>query len=522
MGQDKRVGIFMRVYRNEPDMHRAVKSVLDQTYKNWKYYILVNEKTKAEMSRYAEQDSRIVIMDGQPVDGFSFHAKDIANDGNDYVTTIDADDYYVDCYLEELVGFAEENHIDVTAISYEFIDESGKFLGDRKLDKNVVWRVEQTNQVLKYVYGFFRTIWGKLFSAEVIRKYNQERLPNTDEYGGYGGDTLFTFNVLYEAEYVGIVAKVGYKYTISNKGGTHKLNAGRLQSDVLLFRFVKEFLEKKSIYDENAAKMLFAVYGNAVNDTVCLLYEVNLPENETILALQNIMEHDLTKLLLLRNEAKTLIEIEKTDFFKMLFTSLFMSNRCLITEETREGYYRIYQAVCYAQKRVLNKEEFMVLSANKRAIYDFQIGDRARLCSVLLDAMRNQNEYVVSLFLGIIRKANEVVVLDEVLKDSSFVLCYGELVKNNILAENSLFFESLAALFQKEELPYEAEKLICWWNNYAAYIENIEQYILSNEMKVEYLAMIGKMEEAVNVFEELLKLGVDDENMQYLEKMIKK
>ena len=35
--ENKRVGVFMRVYRNEETMHEAIQSVLNQTYKNLKY-----------------------------------------------------------------------------------------------------------------------------------------------------------------------------------------------------------------------------------------------------------------------------------------------------------------------------------------------------------------------------------------------------------------------------------------------------------------------------------------------------
>ena len=30
--QEKRVGVFMQLYRNEPTMHKAIQIVLEQTY----------------------------------------------------------------------------------------------------------------------------------------------------------------------------------------------------------------------------------------------------------------------------------------------------------------------------------------------------------------------------------------------------------------------------------------------------------------------------------------------------------
>ena len=84
----------MRVYRNEPEMHKAIQSVLEQTYTNFKYYILVNDKTMEAVRKYQNQDNRIVMIQGKEGEGFRTYAKYIAKE-NDYVTTIDADDWYV-------------------------------------------------------------------------------------------------------------------------------------------------------------------------------------------------------------------------------------------------------------------------------------------------------------------------------------------------------------------------------------------------------------------------------------------
>lgn len=520
MTQDKRVGIFMRVYRNEPDMHRAVKSVKDQTYKNWKYYILVNDKTKDEMSRYAKDDDRIVIMDGKPVDGFSMHAKEIAQDGNDYLTTIDADDCYTENYLETLVGFAEQFHTDVTAVSYEFVDEKGKSLGKRELLKDAVLEVSQMNQGLKYTYGFFRSIWGKLFTSEVIRNYNQERLPASSEYGGYGGDTIFTFNALYEAERVGISKEIGYKYTVSSTSGSHKLLEGRLYSDELLFNFVKKFMETKSVYDEFVAKMLFAVYGNALNDTINLILEVDLPEDERMKALNYVLNRELTRLLLVRNEMKTLQEIDNTDFFSLILRSLFMNKRCEINDGNKEEYYRVYRAVCYTKDRVLEKEEFFLIYPSNRVICDFHAEGRKQLCKALIEALPKQEKPIQNILLHIIRKANELPILSPVLEDSEFVCMYSELISIVYGGEPAAFFEKIGDYFGPEDIPGKTEELLLLWNNYAALTETVDQYVLSREMYVEYLINSGNKEAAKLELKELKEMGVEDVNTAYLEGLL--
>ena len=54
MNQSRRIGIFMKVLRNEDTLHQAIQSVLAQTYNNFRFYILVGEATKEIVSEYAK------------------------------------------------------------------------------------------------------------------------------------------------------------------------------------------------------------------------------------------------------------------------------------------------------------------------------------------------------------------------------------------------------------------------------------------------------------------------------------
>ena len=53
----------MKLLRNEPTMYKAIESVLNQTYTNLRYYILVGSDTKSVVMQYAEKDTRIVVLD---------------------------------------------------------------------------------------------------------------------------------------------------------------------------------------------------------------------------------------------------------------------------------------------------------------------------------------------------------------------------------------------------------------------------------------------------------------------------
>ena len=276
--QEKRVGVFMRVYRNEPTLHQAIKSVLAQTYTNFKYYILVSQKTKEVVQQYQNKDSRIEILDGKEDEGFRNYAKYVASE-NVYATTIDADDWYEKTYLEQLVCFAEQYQLDIAACGNFFMSENGEVLGIRG-QKKLIWNTEDTGTVLSYMYAFFRAIWGKLMKAEIFTDYDVKELPASTQYGGYGGDTMFMFNLLYHTHKVGIIDKCLYNYRVSPSSGSYTFLEGRLDSDELLFNYVKAFLDKTGYCSQQSMNFLYLVYGNAMLDTTKLVLAQRIPEKQ--------------------------------------------------------------------------------------------------------------------------------------------------------------------------------------------------------------------------------------------------
>jgi len=246
--ENKRVGVFMRVYRNEETMHEAIQSVLNQTYKNLRYYILVNDITKHVIQQYVEKDSRIKVIEGTSNSGFVTCAKKIAEE-NDYVTTIDADDWYDKTYLEHLVHVSEEKGADIVACGNFYFVGKNKIVGERKQGA-ITWQTKKTGEVLPLVYGHFRTIWGKLISSSVLRECDFSLLPDIKLYGGYGGDTMVIFNLLLYTNKLSISEKSLYYYRMSETSVTYRLNPGRLDADEIVFNFVENILSKWDKVDE--------------------------------------------------------------------------------------------------------------------------------------------------------------------------------------------------------------------------------------------------------------------------------
>ena len=507
--QEKRVGVFMRVYRNEPTLHQAIKSVLAQTYTNFKYYILVSQKTKEVVQQYQNKDSRIEILDGKEDEGFRNYAKYVASE-NVYATTIDADDWYEKTYLEQLVCFAEQYQLDIAACGNFFMSENGEVLGIRG-QKKLIWNTEDTGTVLSYMYAFFRAIWGKLMKAEIFTDYDVKELPASTQYGGYGGDTMFMFNLLYHTHKVGIIDKCLYNYRVSPSSGSYTFLEGRLDSDELLFNYVKAFLDKTGYCSQQSMNFLYLVYGNAMLDTTKLVLAQRIPEKQRGEELLYIFEKETTKKLLYMERMKVLKENGKKDsaFTEQYLGLIFAEpERYLDEKDIAQKYLLLLEWLRPKYKGVLEVEEFMYLS-KKRELLDALLKENYLLIfNTTIDSLPKVSEVDKRETIEILRKFNSQVILDVVLTNQEFDIDYVSLIKT---IENGDLEDALnicEKYFEDGKTPKFEEILVELWINLAALLEQPDQFIRGKQTKLQILLKKGKEEDAQQEYEDLREMGI--------------
>mgnify|MGYP003290054186 CR=1 FL=1 len=517
---DKQVAVFMKAYRNEPKIHDAAESVLNQSYRNIKLYILVNENTKAELRKYEETDDRVILMDGDKDDGFRYLAKKIAEDGNDYVMTIDADDCYYESAVEQLLCFAENNNLDIAAGGIDFVTEAGKTLETRGYAESEIWEINQTSQKLSQMYCLFRAIWGKIYSARLIQRLNLERLPKPNEYGGYGGDTLFVFNAMYDACRMGVLNKTVYRYLVSSAGGSHSFEEGRLKSDSLLFSFVKRFLEEKSVYSEENSKFLFTVYGNAVWDTLRLVMDIKLSSKERLNACITIFENPLTKIFMIRNDAGLLKQYTTIDFGKAYMGELFGKSTLLFENNSISDVFHLYEIITETKEQRLNEKEFSFLADYEGGIPLFHYSNRKDFSRMLCRTLSKLSEKNAVTALEILRKVIHNPLLVTFFDTPVFAVKCHEIMEKVLLEKNREAMEQAQTMvLTLSETRFQGE-LLEVWSNLAAFLEDAGEYIFAKEVQIEYLVQNGNKEKAGMVLNELEQLNVEDENILYLRTLL--
>lgn len=281
--------IYIRTtaYNAEKTLQRTIDSILNQTYTDFRYYILDNgskDSTGEIIRANAKKDARI-----QPFYGkinrnykenpeFALLSHNINDE--DYFVIIDADDYYEPTFLEEMIAFIKANNLDLAACGTRFFDaESGEKLGSVVLDESVVVDSPDTyNKFFSKIHWNLRQAWGKLYSGKVAKERCEIEVPD-DSPKGYGGDTYNVLRCMKKVERFGVYGKILHNYAISSASVSYTWQDGRDKADLILHNMTREFLlDKAGVISDCNRMFLNVVYENAIVDTLKVLTATSVNE----------------------------------------------------------------------------------------------------------------------------------------------------------------------------------------------------------------------------------------------------
>lgn len=246
------VSIIVPVYKVEDYIHRAVDSLICQTYTNLEI-ILVDDGSPDNCPKicddYSQLDNRIKVIHKQ--NGGLSDARNVALDAmsGDYVTFVDSDDYVSMDYIEQLLNPIVEYNCQMSVIGMNIIDHDGKIYSQRKCDKfEIISGLDLTTRLIKdeYPYNF---ACGKIYEASL---FNSIRYP----LGRLYEDTATTYRISSKVKSAALIDKCGYYYFIDRPGNiTSELNsqkAIRSYKDALIncqeqYEFCKKHIELGSI-----------------------------------------------------------------------------------------------------------------------------------------------------------------------------------------------------------------------------------------------------------------------------------
>lgn len=123
------VDIIMPVYNGEKYLKETIKSVKNQTYKDWKLIIIDDSSTDKSLEiierEIKDVKNKVILIRQTKRQGIArTRNKGIEKSTNKYIAFLDADDIWNCKKLEKQINFMEENNYDFTYTSFYYKKEN--------------------------------------------------------------------------------------------------------------------------------------------------------------------------------------------------------------------------------------------------------------------------------------------------------------------------------------------------------------------------------------------------------------
>lgn len=320
--------VFLTVaYNAEKTIARAMNSVLNQTYKDWIYYVVDNGSTDGTndiIKRYAKRNSKIKSHHKEKNDIWTiaeFTNIVLKKENADFFCILDADDAYEVDFLEIGIHYMEDIKTDMVILGTEMIDSETERCVAKRVQYETIYLndKESVDQFFPHIHWYLRQVWGKLWRISTMKKCDFTPIYEIS----YGADTAWVMQFLLFASQLVIVNKIGYKYFISPTSDSYKYNDRRVFSDMYLFQHTCEVVKRKCGYisDKNRS-FLYEVYYASLNDTINVIRHADINNLQKIRALFDMVNNEYTEGLIKRNGTKSELfcsiteELYNTDIFE--------------------------------------------------------------------------------------------------------------------------------------------------------------------------------------------------------------
>lgn len=165
-----KISVVMSVYNGMPYLKEALKSILNQTYKNFEF-IIVDDASTDKSLKYLKslKDKRIKLINNKKNLGLASSLnKALKLAKGDYVARMDADDISLPKRFEEQVNFLQKNPetmlcgtwVDLISDKGEKIGEKKYPTGDSQIKKSLAWYPAIVHPTFMSRKGFYKALNG--------------------------------------------------------------------------------------------------------------------------------------------------------------------------------------------------------------------------------------------------------------------------------------------------------------------------------------------------------------------------
>lgn len=256
------ISIIIPAYNAEAVLQRCLRSVQQQTYKNFEA-IVVNDGSKdgtAEIvDRLASSDPRFkaIHQHNQGVSAARNKALDKAS--GDFVTFIDADDYVKPDYLQKLHGAMIEKNADMAAGGYyELSPYAKKPVPLHDLQKFFPQSMISRDNFQSVLFsGVTGVLWGKMFRRDIIEKFRLRLNPDIS----YSEDLVLVLQYTNEIDNIAVVNDQLYYYDRTGEDGlSSRYGEGFLKNIKLANQELKRHYKRPDLAEVLSKRTTAALY----------------------------------------------------------------------------------------------------------------------------------------------------------------------------------------------------------------------------------------------------------------------
>lgn len=168
----KMISIVIPVYNVEEYLERCIKSILEQTYREFEA-IFVNDGSedncKMILYKYAELDDRIVVVNQKNMGLSGARNTGIKHAKGEYVTFIDSDDWVSHNYLSILVDVLKKESPDIISVKSLVVHDEDKERNSTIINGYDVFNKKPADALFSGKISNF--VWGKLIKREILDKF---------------------------------------------------------------------------------------------------------------------------------------------------------------------------------------------------------------------------------------------------------------------------------------------------------------------------------------------------------------
>ncbi|MEY8675651.1 glycosyltransferase [Thomasclavelia cocleata] len=247
------VSVIMSTYKEEEIfLRQAIESILDQTYKDFEYIIILdnpdNDLHIKIIEEYTNIDKRIKFYINKKNIGLTASLnKGLELAKGIYICRMDADDISISNRIENQKKYLEENKYDLIGGISQMIDENGESIYSIKkvpTDINKIKKALRYNQIISHPTWF-----GK---KEVFDKLNGYRnMPLCEDYD-------FTLRAVLNGYKISNINETILKYRMTSSS----ISRSNLYEQYLFARFITKKYSEKEIADIDKAKEYVNNYNN--------------------------------------------------------------------------------------------------------------------------------------------------------------------------------------------------------------------------------------------------------------------